>query len=308
MKYIDLHCDTLTAIENEDDFLKYDGHISLEKLKKSGCLALCFAIFSAGDTPDKDFLYLKEKARLFNKITEKFSSVLSPAKTKDDIFKNERAGKISAILTAENGNFIGNDLSRIAYAANLGVKIITLTWNNRNTLGYPCSDSPLQNALGLTRLGVLAIEAMNSNNIIIDVSHLNWGGFWDVASFSNKPFCATHSCCAALYPHRRNLTDSQIKAVAKSGGVVGINFYNEFINGGVRPTAADDIVAQAEKIASVAGIDTPALGSDFDGMDGELEFTDCLGLIQIAEALNTKFTAEQVDKILYRNALRLLNN
>ncbi len=307
MKYTDLHCDTLTAIENEDNFLKNSGHIDLARLKAAEYLAVCFAVFCRSNTPDAAYAYLLEKADFFGRLLSLYSADIAAARTADDIAENHNADKLSAILTVENGSFIGQDLSRIYAVKKLGVRLITLTWSLENSLGFPSSPIPRLHLKGLKAAGRAAVEIMNEESIIIDVSHLSEGGFWDVAELSHKPFAATHSCCYSLHPHPRNLSDAQIRRIGLCGGVMGICFYNEFINGGLRPTQAEDIAAQAEKIISLAGEDTPALGSDFDGMDCPLGFLGCEGIAAVAEALNQKFSARVVDKILFGNYLRLFD-
>lgn len=309
MKYIDLHCDTLSTAESGEDFYENNRHIDLLRLKKSGCLAQCFAVFiKESGNPDTEFEYLKKQYSFFRKLMKQFGDSINQAQNSNEILKNESEGRITAVLTAENGDFIGNDLSRIYAAAEMGIRIITLTWNDENCLGFPCGEKPGNNAKGLKDIGKQAVEIMNDADIIIDVSHLSEEGFRDVAVLSKKPFCASHSCCSCVFPHKRNLTDRQIYAIGESGGIIGINFYNRFINGGSSPTCAEDIALQAEKIINLAGEEAPAFGGDLDGIDGALKFKDCTGYIKIAEALNRKFAAETVDKICYKNALRLFSD
>ena len=141
--------------------------------------------------------------------------------------------------------------------------------------------------------------------MIIDVSHLSEGGFYDVAAHSKKPFAASHSCCRALRDHPRNLTDDQLRVLADAGGVVGINFYDQFLGGRDGYTAVDDIVRHILHVRDMAGVDAIAFGSDFDGIESELEFGDYAGFPQILRALEQHFTEDEIDKISSENFLRV---
>ena len=144
---------------------------------------------------------------------------------------------------------------------------------------------------------------------VVDVSHLNYGGFWDVADICKGPFVASHSCAEGVHHHRRNLTDQMIRTIANHGGVVGINFCAEFATGNKEMLYLDDIVSQAKYIKNIGGIDCLAIGSDFDGVSNGFEFQDAAGLQQVPLALiKAGFTQEEAEKIMYRNALRVFTD
>ena len=146
---------------------------------------------------------------------------------------------------------------------------------------------------------------MNELGIIIDVSHLSEAGFYDVAAHSKKPFIASHSCCRALKDHSRNLTDRQLRTLAEAGGVVGVNFYDEFLGDRGGTTAVEDIVRHLLYLRDRAGIESLAFGSDFDGIVSTLEFRDYAGFPQILRALEAHFTDDEIDKITHENFLRV---
>ncbi len=313
MKIIDLHCDTLSLLNENKKYslLENGGHIDLKRLSDGDVTAQCFAIFlpqnsNITDTSKSNFKLLKKEYKMFSKQLRLYSGLISPAVNTEQIIKNQKENKISAILTVENGDFIGNDLNRINVIHSMGAKIMGLIWNFENSLGYPAAFGntcmmPLKNT------GRHVIEMLNRLNIIIDVSHLNKGGFWDVVKLSKKPFVASHSCCEAIYRHPRNLDDGQLRAIADSGGAVGINFYADFIKNGQKATLISDIIRQAKHIKNIAGIESICFGSDFDGMDSMLEFSDCSGFATIAEKLCEHFTYSEAEKICYKNAMRLFN-
>ena len=268
-------------------------------------LCQCFAVFTDETDADTAFFYLKKQYMLFLGEMQKHRFFISPARCSEEILENCRQGLLCAGLTVENGSFIGEDLSRLKVAKSMGVKMITLLWNNENCLGYPHTKDKARMLYGLKPTGKRAVEIMNGLDIIIDVSHLNYGGFWDVIKLSKKPVVASHSCCNALFHHTRNLTDEQLRAVGNGGGVIGVNFYARFIKDEPNATLIDDVIAQIKHIQNVAGTDAVALGSDFDGMNSFLEFCDCTGMPKIADTLLGQFGVEFTEKNCYKNALRI---
>ena len=126
-----------------------------------------------------------------------------------------------------------------------------------------------------------------------------------MAAHSKKPFVASHSCCRALKDHPRNLTDDQLRVLADAGGVVGINFYDQFLGGRDGYTAVDDIVRHILHVRDMAGVDAIAFGSDFDGIESELEFGDYAGFPQLLRALEKHFTEDEIDRISSENFLRV---
>lgn len=316
MKFIDLHCDTLMKCYLKGWKLKKNpGHVDLEKLEKGQALAQMFAIFipthegaernGIKETPYEFFnsvydLYLKEM--------EENKDVILPAFCYEDIIRNRNAGKISSILTIEDGVAIDNKIDRVEEFYNKGVRIITLTWNYENCLGYPNSNRWLKMRKGLKTFGIEALGKMNELGIIADVSHLSEGGFWDVAKYSTKPFIATHSCARTLCGHPRNLNNNQLKEVGEKGGVVGVNFCSNFLKDYGKHTLISDIVKHMEYISNKAGIQAVALGSDFDGIGSTMEFGNYEGMPAIENAMTRCFTDDQVDMICSGNALRVIKD
>ncbi len=307
MFVFDLHCDTLFKFfENQRySISKNNGHISDVGLKNGGYLAQCFAIYQPTDiTGDSGFDYFKKQCDVFKNVVSK-SSVLELATDRNEIEKNRKNGKVSAVLTVENADFLQNDLQRIKTVEEKGVKILGLVHNGENCLGYSHSNDKQLFELPLKKFGCEVVEALNSTNITVDVSHLNVGGFWDVARLSKKPFVATHSGCSAVFKHSRNLCDEQIKAIAQSGGVVGCVFYSHFLNG-TDTTDIDSILRHLEHLVKVGGEDVAALGSDFDGMDCDLPFQNASEMQILADAIIKKFGFSVAEKICFKNAMRII--
>lgn len=285
MKIFDLHCDSLYKFVEkgrEYSFLENDGHISLQNLLKGGYIAQCFAVYTPCDLKgEQAYSFLKEQYKRFLKL-------------KDSL------GKISAIFTVENAEFLNGRLQRITEIEKMGVRILGLVHNAENCIGFPHSKQG-----GLKDFGKEVVDAVNSTKMLIDVSHLNLYGFFDVAKISKKPFVATHSACRTLQGHTRNLTDQQIKIIANSGGIVGIPFYSAFLNGGNK-TEIEDIIRHIKHLIEVGGEDIAAIGTDFDGMECEMFLKNAAEMQILADALIKKFSFGVAEKVCYKNALRVL--
>ena len=315
MNIIDLHCDTvLFCYKNKKTLRTWEGHINLEKLKKGGCLAQCFALFIP--THDAALNYLGQETEpwalyqnllhCYRALLADSADVLRPALSAAQVWENARSGFLSSILTIEDEVELDGKLDRLDTVYADGVRMIALTWNYENSIGFPNSSDPAEHTRrGLKPFGFEALEKMNELGIIIDVSHLSEAGFYDVASHSRKPFIASHSCCRALKDHSRNLTDAQLRTLADSGGVVGVNFYDAFLGDRGGTTAVEDIVRHLLYLRDRAGIESLAFGSDFDGIESALEFRDYAGFPQILGALEAHFTDDEIDKITHENFLRV---
>ena len=164
---------------------------------------------------------------------------------------------------------------------------------------------------GLTDAGKALVRACNELGILLDLSHLNEMGFWDVEKISEAPLVATHSCVHALCPSPRNLTDKQLDAIGASGGLVGINFAVKFLrkDGEGNPdTPLGDLVQHFRYIADRIGVDHLAIGSDFDGTTVPSEIGDVTGLPRLLAALRGGgFDEEALKKITLENWLRILS-
>ena len=298
MRVFDLHCDTLFKFFEDENysFPENNGHISESALVRGEYLAQCFAVYQPTDvTGDSGFEFFKNQCKTFERLVSK-SSVLAFARSRQDIERNRLDGKVSAVLTVENADFLQNDLERLETLVQNGVKILGFTHNGENCLGCPHSADQNLDSLPLKKFGREVVDALNGTDITVDVSHLNLGGFRDVARLSKRPFVATHSGCRALCDHSRNLYDEQIRCIAESGGAVGCVFYSYFLNGTDR-TEVDDIIRHLEHMIKVGGEESAALGSDFDGMECQLFLKTAADMQVLAEALIKKFGYSVTEKI-----------
>lgn len=319
MKVVDLHCDTLMALNKarlqnlDKNFGENDLHVDLLKLKKGDYLLQCFAAFvDFEDSPESPLLEVLQEIDVFHQIMDTYHEEMAPIYKFSDIEKNRKAGKISGLLTVEDGGVCLGDLSALRMLQRLGVRMITLTWNYENKIGSPAvpfgtlSDSAYK---GLKEHGLAFLSEMERLGVIVDVSHLSDEGFYDVAKYAKKPFLASHSDSRKLCPHPRNLTDEMLKLLASRGGLVGMNYYYNFLDKDLSRLlergTAETVVDHIEHIRKVAGIDVIALGSDFDGIEETLDLKDASKIHLLISALEKRgFTAYEIEKIFSLNALR----
>jgi membrane dipeptidase len=222
-------------------------------------------------------------------------------------------GRITAIMHLEGADPLAPDLSDLERWYERGVRSIGIVWSRANAFAegvpfqFPASPDT---GPGLTDAGRKLVHACNRLGILVDLSHLNEAGFWDVATIALSPLVATHSNAHALSASTRNLTDDQLDAIGTSGGVVGVNFGVGFLraDGAADPdTPIDLIIRHADYIASRIGVDHVALGSDFEGATMPAELGGAAGLPRLVELLRARFGDDGAEKITHRNWLRVFD-
>lgn len=244
-------------------------------------------------------------------------------KTKKDLEEVTKENKIGIILSFEGLDPIGNDIRLLRIFYELGVRAGGLVWSRRNYVADGCSFSPVEEGQkgGLSKFGVEVVKQMEEMNMLIDVSHLNDEGFWDIMKFTNKPFIASHSNVRNIYGRMRNLTDEQIKAIAERNGVIGINAYKTIA--GVKE-GEDPIKKLADHIEyMVKLVGATHVGYGFDLCDSyyesELKFSynphksDCLhshadAVLLTEELLIRGMTEEDVKLIIGGNFFRIYSD
>lgn len=309
MKLIDLHCDTISKLMDDDNSELYSNNlcVDIKKLIRAESIAQFFALYidlKRTEDPLEKCLAMVQK---FNSEISKNKEYIAIAKNYKDLAENAENNKISAFLTIEEGAVLKGDIENLKRFYHSGVRLITLTWNYPNELGFPNCAEKYRNC-GLTEKGFEFVMEMNKLGILVDVSHLSDKGFYDVASFSSKPFIASHSNCRTITDHPRNLTDDMIKLLSEKGGVMGINFEPSFL-GESKFSQIKDMILHMKHIKKVGGIDVLAVGSDFDGCYGSSDIKDIGDMEQLNNALEKEgFTSDEIEKIFYKNALRLIKD
>jgi membrane dipeptidase len=246
-------------------------------------------------------------ADLFHTELAHNQDVIRLAANAQEMNENWNKNIISAFLTIEEGAAIKGSLANLRNFYRLGVRLITLTWNYPNEIGFPNS-SPEFQTRGLTERGREVVAEMNRLGMLIDVSHLSDQGFFDVAQLSQKPFLASHSNARTITGHSRNLTDEMIRLLAEKGGVMGLNFAQAFL-GESSVSRIEDMVRHLRHIYQTGGIEVMALGSDFDGINPAVEVENIGQIGKLLEAMEKAgFSEDEIEKIAWRNAERLIRD
>lgn len=312
--YIDLHSDTV--LKYIDGGALYDGNnskITFKELLENKNKAQYAAIFLPEDyshfktviKSDREYLEIARK-RIYESIER--DPRIAHAADYREYEENLAANKLSIFTSVEDGRII-EKVEDVKFLRDSGISLVTLLWNNENTLGYPNSNDGEIMTRPLKELGKEVVCEMNERKMIIDVSHLNYGGVADVLEISRYPIVASHSNSAAICPHRRNLPDELIRKIAAKGGVIGLTLCPPF----VVYEKTDNILPYLKEhllhILDVGGEDVIAIGTDFDGIGEEenlptpgelsqwLENLECFGL-----------TSTQIEKFSHKNLERVLKD
>lgn len=321
MKYIDMHCDTLSIglAQHKETITKLEkSMVDIDRLHQTRTGAQFFAMF----VPQRDVAqwYGMEKmpehevlldmmSDIFWKTIKENENRMAFAQSYEKMRENLRTGKISAFLTMENGFAVRGKMENLKKFHDMGVGLMTLTWNDPNCFGQNHSSDSTLMQTGLTDFGKEAISYMNDLGMIVDVSHLSDGGFYDVAEISKKPFVASHSNCRELSPSTRNLTDDMIRLLADKGGVAGINFEPTFLNWNQEDihSRVSRMCDHVEHFIKVGGEECVGIGTDFDGIGGQFEISDCTKMNFLFDELHRrKLGADVIDRIAYKNVTRVI--
>ena len=307
MKLIDMHCDTVLRLMEGGNLRENDYGVDVQKLRTGDSLAQFFALFvDLEKTTDPLDTCLRMLDRFYMELAKNQDSIRL-ATGYQEMLDNRENGKISAILTIEEGGVLRGQIAHLRNLHRLGVRLITLTWNYPNEIGFPNAGDE-HRSKGLTEFGRDVVFEMNRLGMLIDVSHLSDGGFYDVAKLSQKPFVASHSNARSVTGHLRNLTDDMIRVLADEGGVTGINFCSDFL-GPEKTSRVEDMVQHIRHIRKIGGIDVLAIGTDLDGINPDLEIANTGEIGKLRQALETDgFSQGEIEKVFYRNAARLIRD
>ncbi|WP_299848763.1 dipeptidase [uncultured Roseovarius sp.] len=311
-----------------------DGAIDLPKAQKGGFAGGFFAVYvpSPTDLDDKYeemtkasydlplpapielkealLVALAQSAILYE--LERLGA-LTICRTVADIRKAIDMGKIAAIFHIEGGEAIDPDLHALDVLYAAGLRSIGPVWSRDTDFGYGVPfrfPSTPDIGDGLTDLGVRFVRRCGELGIMLDLSHLNEAGFWDVARHSEKPLAATHSNAHALCPHSRNLTDDQLRAIAESDGMVGLNFAVAFLREDGRMLAdvpLTQVIRHLDHLMTLLGEDRVGLGSDYDGAVVPEDLTTVAGLPKLRQAMTEHgYDEPLIRKLCHENWLRVL--
>lgn len=315
MGWIDMHCDTLSELMRmKKGTLQENGLcVDFKRLKQTGAVAQFFACYVniaefTGDGLMWDHAY-ERVLSMTDYARRSAGKDFCLAYTADDILSAKKEKKVAGFLTVEEGGVLNGKAERLEELHNRGVRLITLTWNHDNCIGSPNSRDSEVMSRGLTGFGMETVERMNEMGMIVDVSHLSDGGFYDCIRQSRAPVVASHSNARVLCEHPRNLTDEMLYTLGEKGGAAGLNFYSPFLKEGGGADISD-VARHAAYMIDRAGEEAVALGADLDGFE-KTDLPDGIEGVQDMERLWAAFekaglTPRQIDKIAYKNVMRIL--
>jgi membrane dipeptidase len=313
------------------------GHLDLPRAKVGGFGGGLFAVFVPSPEPKVDLEELMSRAEydvplpaateltpaqaftielasLLFRIARASDGRVRVCRSVAEIRAATEAGAVAAVFHIEGAEPIDRDFRMLDVLHQAGLRSLGPVWSRPNIFGHGVPfrfPSSPDTGPGLTDEGKALVEACNDLRILIDLSHLNERGFWDVAAMSTAPLVASHSNAHALSPHARNLTDRQLAAIRESGGLVGINLAAGFLRGDGRmlaDTPVEQVVRQADHLIEHVGIDGVGLGSDFDGAVIPAAIADAAGLPNLVEAFRAAgYDEAMLRKLCYENWLGVLD-
>ena len=314
-----------TGDRQGDSFIQgRDGHLDLAKCQAGGFAGGFFAIYvppedpmGAGRTapvaPDRARRVTLEMASTLVRLTRAYPDAIRLCTTADAIEAARKDGAIAALMHIEGAEGIGPDLGELEVLHAAGLRSLGPVWSRTNIFGHgvpfvwPASPDI---GPGLTEAGERLVMECERLGLLIDLSHLNEAGFWDVARLSSRPLVATHSCVHALSAQSRNLTDRQLAAIAESGGLVGLNFGCQFLRADGQRRDDTDLAVMVQHLTYLVerlGDTGVALGSDFDGALMPRTIGTAAGLPALIAALQQAgFDAPLIHRICWQNWLDLL--
>ena len=315
---LDTHCDTPMFFPQGVDFGSRDPRIKvdLHKMTEGRQNATIMVAYLPQPKPGETFSSKvdfpvagpTEYAELiFDKIeamVEANKDYVSIARTPSDLYEDKRHGRKSIMLGIENGLALNGNLANIKHFAQRGVVYITLCHNGDNDLCDSARGCRTHN--GVSRFGVEAIREMNRQGIMVDLSHASEKSFYDALDISGQPIVCSHSSSRALCDHPRNLTDDQMRALAKAGGVAQTTLYHGFLRSDGEATVLD-VIAHLDHSIRIMGIEHVGIGTDFDGDGGVRGFNDASEVINFTRMLLAKrYNEADIQRIWGGNFMRLM--
>jgi membrane dipeptidase len=318
-------------------FAKDQGESDLPRLVESGITAQFLSAWVdapyALQTPDQSWQRVQVYLDTIHAFVDRHPDRLVFATTARQVRDAKRQGKVAILIGVEGGHAIENSLDHLRELHRRGVRYMTLTWNNGNAWAGSSIGVNGTRTGGLTDLGRGIVREMNRLGILVDISHVSDSTFFDAVATGSDPVIASHSSARAINSHPRNMSDDQLRAIARNGGVVNVNFYSNFLDPRFRASkdsidrlfeteaqrdaavrtvprpSLSVLLDHIDHIARVAGVDHVGLGSDFDGVGGLLPagMDDVTRMPIIAQGLLDRgYSERDIRKILGGNMLRVM--
>ena len=308
---LDSHCDTPMFFGQDINFATRDQKIKvdLHKMMEGRQDAVVMAAYiPQKERTDEALLAATAKAdRLLNGIEEMVAAnctAVDIARTPADLYRLKREGKKAVMLGIENGYAVGKDIRNVERFRNRGVVYMTLCHNGNNDV---CGSARYnEENLGVSEFGEQVIREMNRVGMMVDLSHAGERSFYEALEISRCPVVCSHSSCRALCDHPRNLTDEQLQAIARLGGVVQVCLYGGFLRSD-RPATICDAVEHLHHMVNIMGIEHVGIGTDFDGDGGIIGCSDSSELINFTRRLLLeRYSEEDIQRIWGGNFLQVM--
>lgn len=312
---IDLHADTLMwsrwvgydlAERHEPPFPRaaFAGHVDLPRLVEGGIGAQFFGLVSLPFAKRGNAAAVEQQIDALDAQVSAHPDRIRKVASADEVEAAARDGVTAALLGVEGAHALDGDLDTLDRFARRGVRYLGLLHFSANEAGYPAFGRGRRDSEGLTSFGKALVRKCESLGVIVDLSHINKRGFLDACRMATVPPVVSHTGVVGAYEHWRNIDDEQLRALADKGGVAGVIFCPRYLGG----DGLDPVIAHIRHIIDVAGEDTPALGSDWDGMIVPTrDLRDAAHLPLLTDALlKAGFSKRVIAKILRENVMRVL--
>lgn len=308
MKFLDFHCDTAgECYLQKKPLWENDLHISLSRTACFSAYAQVFAIWIPDEKRgDAAFAYYHNVLENFRKEVQENADHIAFCKDGEELQKTLQSEKVAAVLGVEGGAVLGGSLEKLDRLYADGVRLMTLTWNGDNEIASGCFS---ETNGGLTPFGRQVVDKMQNMRMLIDVSHLNERGFYEVAQCLQRPFLASHSNAKIVdnpYAAARNLTDEQIRTLVRLHGCIGINLCADFL-GNDGDTGFDAVLRQIAHFLDLGAEDCLAFGCDFDGCTVHETLNGIEHIPELyAYLLQHGISERQLQKIFFENGYAFL--
>lgn len=306
MNYFDLHCDTISECYNNQEALyKNNMQLSIEKGRCIRNWVQTYAIWMSDELSDDGaYTYFNQVYGYFLGQIQALQDYICFCKNTKEIDEALCRGKRVALLSIEGSRPLGNSIERVQEFFDYGVRIMTLTWNERAAVADGCM---VEQAQGLTHFGKEVVRKMVEIGMIVDVSHLAEIGFWDVVNTIEAPFIATHSNSKTICNHPRNLTDDQFNVFVERKGLVGMNFYPLFINNTIQGDIKE-ILLHIDHFLNLGGEDIIAIGSDFDGAKMPEHMRGIQDIGYLYQLVVRRYGKRRAEQFFFENAHRFMKD
>lgn len=302
MRIIDLHCDTISRLlETGESLYQNNGHFDLKRAQKAGLVMQFFSLFLYPNEQGAALKGVLQQIDRFYEETEQHAAMVYPLLSVDDYQPDDH--RIAALLHLEGGECLGTEQEYLRIMYRLGLRSVGLTWNNRNLLADGVKEG--NNDGGLSQAGRKMVREIRKLGMLLDLSHMAPNGFYQAIDEYQGPVLVTHANARSICDHPRNLDDSQLKRLAESGGVIGLNQVSDFVRIDNKPYL-EDFINHIVYVCSLIGVEHVALGSDFDGADHVvLPGVDAYAQLE-NNLLQKGFNRQEMEMIFSNNAERVI--